>query len=612
MSRWISAAIYTGLIIGATSAKAADRRVDVQAWRPICVLSDGRFKPLDTFAQETLWRTSNSHGLRDPQSSVRLDATAAYLTMLFEWQGWDHSQRDRMLELKDWCPIYFQFHQADKWDKMPLLPIEDAQLRERLTLPAKELLVSAERLNKIQVYDTRTDKALSFDAWAKRLIDAESKGEELTRVEVEAIELADRYWTYQRARMGRLAKWLPSDEVEPQRWLTCGQLLLQKFDDDTDPSGELRKIQKHLQQARQAFLAGHTSDFHQASSDLAAAFGQIGKKYSGAPKESAMQLEVAYNHWRPFRLAWISFFGACCLFSVHHRRRRGSFFASALIAYAIGLMAVFAGLAMRGMIANRIPAANMFETVLLVAGGIALLALALQWRYRNKAILVAASMTTAILLAAADGSPAVFDPRMNPLDPVLRSNSLLVAHVLAVSLSFAAFALGATLANLTLYSHWRNRSEYTKLRALCQATLLTTRLGVLLLVLGLGFGAVWADAAWGRFWAWDPKEVWSLITLLGYLALLHARSAGMVGEKGLAAASIVCFSLVVMTWYGVNFVLAAGAHSYGFGAGGTGMVVVGLVLQWTFAIIALVRSHVAQLPSWPNTAIEAQMASMRA
>ncbi len=95
------------------------------------------------------------------------------------------------------------------------------------------------------------------------------------------------------------------------------------------------------------------------------------------------------------------------------------------------------------------------------------------------------------------------------------------------------------------------------------------QVGVLLIAAGTILGGVWADASWGRFWGWDPKEVWALITLLVYLVPLHGRFAGWVNTFGLAVSSVVCFLSVVMAWYGVNFVLGVGLHSYGFTEGGS-------------------------------------------
>jgi ABC-type transport system involved in cytochrome c biogenesis permease subunit len=95
------------------------------------------------------------------------------------------------------------------------------------------------------------------------------------------------------------------------------------------------------------------------------------------------------------------------------------------------------------------------------------------------------------------------------------------------------------------------------------------QVGVLLVSTGTILGGVWADYSWGRFWGWDPKEVWALITLLVYLIPLHGRFAGWVSTFGLVVASVVCFLSVIMAWYGVNFVLGVGLHSYGFVEGGS-------------------------------------------
>ena len=113
----------------------------------------------------------------------------------------------------------------------------------------------------------------------------------------------------------------------------------------------------------------------------------------------------------------------------------------------------------------------------------------------------------------------------------------------------------------------------------------------MLLIIGTFLGASWADYAWGRFWGWDPKEVWALITLLGYLALLHARHIGWVGDLGMAAFSVLCFALVLTTWYVVNFVLGTGLHSYGFGGGGQGYVLAAVAVQFVYLGAATLRAQ---------------------
>jgi ABC-type transport system involved in cytochrome c biogenesis permease subunit len=103
--------------------------------------------------------------------------------------------------------------------------------------------------------------------------------------------------------------------------------------------------------------------------------------------------------------------------------------------------------------------------------------------------------------------------------------------------------------------------------------------GTVLLAAGTILGGIWADYSWGRFWGWDPKEVWALIALLAYMAVLHGRYAGWVGRFAFPLWTVICFSTVVMAWYGVNFVLGAGLHSYGFSTGGQAAVATFLLLQ---------------------------------
>ena len=87
----------------------------------------------------------------------------------------------------------------------------------------------------------------------------------------------------------------------------------------------------------------------------------------------------------------------------------------------------------------------------------------------------------------------------------------------------------------------------------------------ILLVAGIMTGSMWAAESWGRYWGWDPKEVWSLVAFLAYMAILHARAERLIGPFGAAAWSIVAFQTILMTYLGVNFVLNAGMHSYGMG-----------------------------------------------
>ena len=127
------------------------------------------------------------------------------------------------------------------------------------------------------------------------------------------------------------------------------------------------------------------------------------------------------------------------------------------------------------------------------------------------------------------------------------------------------------------------RETAARIKPLSNFIYRTMQVGVLLIAAGTILGGVWADYSWGRFWGWDPKEVWALITLLVYLVPLHGRFAGWFNTFALVVASVVCSMSVVMAWYGVNFVLGVGLHSYGFTEGGGQ----GVVWSTCLAVIAL-------------------------
>ena len=108
------------------------------------------------------------------------------------------------------------------------------------------------------------------------------------------------------------------------------------------------------------------------------------------------------------------------------------------------------------------------------------------------------------------------------------------------------------------------------------------QVGVVLLAGGIMLGAVWANASWGRYWGWDPKETWALITLLWFLAVLHGRFAGWLRGIGVALSTIGGFFLLLMTYYGVSFYLV-GLHSY---AGGHAKPLPPLLIAYAAAELA--------------------------
>jgi len=311
------------------------------------------------------------------------------------------------------------------------------------------------------------------------------------------------------------------------------------------------------------------------------------------PREAMIDWEVAYNHWVPFRFAWVftmlAFFCAALSMGTNGK----PLYAAGIGMFVLGSVAMLVGFGMRIAISGRAPVTNMYESVIYLSLGTAALGLIFEWMYRSRYVLAAAAAVSTIGLVLADNCPAILDPSLRPLQPVLRSNFWLVTHVMSITLSYAAFALALGVGDITLGLFLVRSKNHELISALTRFTYKALQVGVLLLAAGTILGAVWADYSWGRFWGWDPKEVWALIALLVYLAVLHARYVNWIRELGLAAWSVLCFNAVVMAWYGVNFWLGAGLHSYGFGGGGQMFILAAVLLQSLYVATAVLIASVA-------------------
>jgi cytochrome c-type biogenesis protein CcsB len=197
-----------------------------------------------------------------------------------------------------------------------------------------------------------------------------------------------------------------------------------------------------------------------------------------------------------------------------------------------------------------------------------------------------------LCLAFAENLP--LDSAINPLVPVLAHTYWLSVHVMTVMLSYSAFALAMVLGHAMLFFEVFQRDKIDPLSALSRLLYKTLQVGLLFLAAGIIFGAIWANESWGRYWGWDPKETWSLITFFVYLAIIHARFAGWLRDFGIAASAILGFLAVVMTYYGVNFILAAGMHAYGFSKGGQLYVGLYAVVEIAIVVAAYFRCNVAK------------------
>jgi cytochrome c-type biogenesis protein CcsB len=204
------------------------------------------------------------------------------------------------------------------------------------------------------------------------------------------------------------------------------------------------------------------------------------------------------------------------------------------------------------------PMSNFYESLVFFAWCLPFLAILTFRRYLRDYLGTVVAIAACLLLAYA--SLGGVDSRIKPLMPALKSNWLLF-HVLTCFLGYASFTLGFGVAILYLVNERRPRPTLPSLPELDRLIYQATVIGFLMLTLGILTGAVWAESAWGRYWSWDPKETWSLITWLVYATLLHARLVKGWQGRRIAWLAVVGFAAMLFTYFGVSFLLP-GLHSY--------------------------------------------------
>jgi ABC-type transport system involved in cytochrome c biogenesis permease subunit len=507
------------------------------------------------------------------------------------------------------------------WATETFLLVSYGPLKKTIGLPLEQKLFSYDTLSHNSGLLTLMDQASKA-----RRADSSHRLEGLLK---EASDVGMRMALFEEIQNGSLFRIVPSEKTGT-RWST-----LPEWEETTSPQ-ERQRAQQAFLLLQQGWTQGKSADFIQGITELKTLFQTIDPQPLPHWK---LQLEVFYQKIHPFRWAWILYAIAGILFfffqnfkekkqriesifqndlksmqcqergaqtsslythtrggerqsndTVRHFKRFGV--RSAWVLAGSGFLFQALGLLARILIAGRPPVTNMYEVVIWVAFGTVFFALLFEFFLKGGIFILGAIPVAVVSLILADSQPMILNPSINPLVPVLRDNFWLTIHVLTITLSYAAFALALGIAHLILI---RLILKYQPLAILYNYLYRALQVGVLLLATGTILGGVWANYSWGRFWDWDPKETWALITLLIYLFLLHGRIAGRWGGFGLTIGSILAFLSVLMACYGVNFVLGTGLHSYGFSTGGFPLVLGFIGIELLLVMAGIHAHHCARI-----------------
>ncbi|MEL7588266.1 MAG: c-type cytochrome biogenesis protein CcsB [Prolixibacteraceae bacterium] len=289
-----------------------------------------------------------------------------------------------------------------------------------------------------------------------------------------------------------------------------------------------------------------------------------------AQKKSA---EMAYNKIQPFKrvFPWYLLTGLALLsvlFVNIFRQKTMSRNTARIWTVLIfaGFLFHTAGLIVRWYISGHAPWSNGYESMVYVAWASMLAGIVFGRKYPM--VLGTAAFLSGIILFVAHLN--WMNPEITHLVPVLKSYWLLI-HVAIITASYGFIGLSAFLGILVLilYAQMNERNRKTTDHFIEQLTTiseLSATLGLYMLTIGTFLGGVWANESWGRYWGWDPKETWALITVLIYAFVVHMRLIpSLRGRYNYNLATVIGFSSVLMTYFGVNYFLS-GMHSYGKGS----------------------------------------------
>lgn len=515
---------------------------DYSALEKITILNDARTKPLDTFARETLrlitsreyWSESKA-----PHPFLARDPMTNLLSMLFE---------------------------PDKWKDIPCIYLANAEVKQVLGVDPLSQWISYNQLRSNSDFRTAFEEVMRKQQMDEKITPAEH-------------HLGDLHGVLNRMDgifYGSDIKIVPVQTGSELTWIALNELAGMK---------DLGSLSDCISEILTAFTTGDTGKFTNTVQELTTQLRTRGGNLY--PAEKVLGYEITYNKTKPFRKAWIFLLLGTLLFAVAMGVTSQLPYYAAWAFTVIGFGLSSYGLLLRVLVAGRPPVSNMYESVIYMGWGVLLFAGIFELIYRQRIFGVCGAAMGVVVLTLADMLP--FDPAISPLVPVLRSNYWLLVHVLTIVISYSAFALAMAIAHLSLCLYLFTPHKRDLIRTTNIFVYRAIQVGVLLLTIGTLLGGVWANESWGRFWGWDPKETWALISIVGYLVLLHARFFGLVGPFGIAVGAVVGFQLILMTWYGVNFILASGLHSYGFGAGGMEYVVFYLVSEAVFLGMVAVR-----------------------
>lgn len=491
---------------------------------------DGRMKPINTFASELLRKVSKADTFRG------LDANQVFLSMLLNRQLWYN--------------VDFFYIKKDNDSLHKILGVEKGLKRVR----ALDFL-DQEYNNKLNPYLVEAYSTSNPNQFQKEFKEVDMKMHLL-----------------ERALSGSMLRIFPLKDSPNNKWISPLDIYENpRYTQDTLEAGFIKHAFRwYLSSVKEATETGDYTEADKILSLLKENQRAVGKAV--IPSERQIDAEILYNKYDVFKslFSWYLYVGTLMFVVLIARIFRERKALRIITQVCTGLLFFLfalhtAGLAFRWYISGHAPWSDAYESMIYVAW--ATMGIGLCFARRSPLSLASTAFVTSMILMIAHWN--WLDPSIGNLQPVLNSYWLML-HVAVIVGSYGPFTLGMILGaiNLLLMILTTSKNREKIKGVIDELTIvneLALTVGLIMLTIGNFLGAQWANESWGRYWGWDPKETWALVSIMVYAFVIHMRIVpSLRGVWGFNFASVVAFASILMTYFGVNFYLS-GLHSYASG-----------------------------------------------
>lgn len=550
---------------------------DLAGFGRLPILANGRLKPLDTVARNSLLLFQGRQTVVTP-AGVKVSPTEWLLDVYFHSDAADryrtfevvHPDLLALLDLKaEDGDGKKRFSYLEISKKIPELerqarlagPIESAVRTpfQKSVMQLYGALVQYQRLKHTLAPPTTEDFLAELLRFQKLIptgvaaVRAKQAGQPHDEATAKAmIELGQRYLF-----MSETTNFLaipPTPEVaEDTAWQTTGQSLLSAFQRGSVDSSVLAYAGLgYAWRQRQPEQFNKLVELYHA---------QIAKRFAAQLTKS--DTEARFNAAAPFYSSMSLYVGALLIAIFSWLKWPEILGRSSFYLILLAWLATTAGIATRMWIEGRPPVTNLYSSALFVGWGSVGLCLILEAIFKNAIGSVAAGLTGFATLLIAHHLSLTGDT-LEMMRAVLDSNFWLATHVVIVTIGYSATFLAGFLAIIYILRGGFTRSlDKASAEALVRMVYGIICFGTLFSFVGTVLGGIWADQSWGRFWGWDPKENGALIIVLWNALILHARWGGLIKARGLMALAVFGNVVTSWSWFGTNM-LGVGLHSYGF------------------------------------------------